>query len=113
VDHQVEYYVHIEGTRGEDAEPVGLEEHGAVEPGSDGDHRWIEAFEMADLEDSAEPICHGYQFVSLFGRGGDRLLDEQVDSLFKQARGDRKMGGGRNTDRRGIYCLASDGEVLD
>ena len=54
MDHEVEDHVDVEGTRGEDAEPMGLEEHGAVEVGAGGGDGWVEALEVADLDDAVE-----------------------------------------------------------
>ena len=47
MDHEVEDHVDVERAGGEDAEAVGLEEHGVVEAGGDGGDGGVEAFEMA------------------------------------------------------------------
>ena len=52
VDHEVEDYVDVEGAWGEDAEAVGLEEHGVVEAVDDGGDRGVEALEVADGYDA-------------------------------------------------------------
>jgi len=56
VDHEVEDYVYVEGSGGEDAEAVGLEEHGIVEAGGYGGDGGVEAFEVADGYDSVELV---------------------------------------------------------
>src|SRR5665213_1074835 len=51
VDHEVEDDIDVERARGEDAEAVGLEEHGAVEQRLDRGDGGVETFEVADLDD--------------------------------------------------------------
>ena len=74
---------------------------GSIVAGSAALSLWVEHYHLS------------HQFVGLFGRGGDRLLDEQVNSLLQQGQGNRKMGRGWNADRRGFDGLAGGGEVLD
>ena len=52
VHHEIEDDVDVERARGEDAEPVGLEEHGHVDIGVDGEDGGVEALEMTDLKDA-------------------------------------------------------------
>ena len=52
VDHEVEDDVDVERARGEDAETVGLEEHGAVEQRLDRGDGGVETLEVADLDDA-------------------------------------------------------------
>ena len=52
VHHEVEDDVDIERARGEDAEPVRLEEHGHVDVGLHGEHGGVEALQVADLKDA-------------------------------------------------------------
>jgi hypothetical protein len=54
VDHEIENHVYVERAWGEDAEPVGLEEHGPVEVDAGGCDGGVEALEMADLDDAVE-----------------------------------------------------------
>ena len=52
VNHEVEDDIDIERAGGEDAEAVGLEEHGAVEERFDCGDGGVEALEVADLHDT-------------------------------------------------------------
>jgi hypothetical protein len=53
VDHEVEYDVDIERTGSEDAEAMRLKKHGPREALGNAEHCWIEAFEMAGLNNTA------------------------------------------------------------
>ena len=50
--HEIEDDVDVERARGEDAEPVGLKEHGHVDIGMDGEDGGVEPLEMTDLKDA-------------------------------------------------------------
>jgi hypothetical protein len=89
VDHQVEHYIYVEGAGREDAEPVGLKEHGAAQTGLDREYGRIEALEMAGLENSAAALGARNQVVGLGECGGQGLFDEQVDAGIEQLGSDR------------------------
>ncbi len=52
VDHEVEDDVDVERARGEDAEAMGLEEHGLEEVLAGGGDGGVEALEVAGLDDA-------------------------------------------------------------
>ena len=56
VDHEVEDDVDVERAGGEDAEAVGLEEHGVVEALGDGGDGGVETLEVADGDDAVEVV---------------------------------------------------------
>ena len=102
VDHEVEDDVDVEGPRGEDAEPVRLEEHGLVElrEGS-GDGR-VEALEMTDGDDATLRLRQGEDVVGLGEGGGKGLLDEYVEAGEEKLLGDGGVMDGGNADGRGV-----------
>jgi len=102
VDHEIEDDVDVEGTRGEDAEPVRLEEHGVVE-GSEGrgDGR-IEALEVADGDDAALRLGESQDMVCLGEGGGEGLFDEDVDACGEKLLGNRSVMAGGDADGRGV-----------
>ena len=98
VDHQVEDHVNIESPWGEDAETVGFEEHGAIQPRLNGGNGRVESFEMADGENAIVLLGEGEQIGGLGCVGCDGLLDEQIDAGGEQRRGSCMMCGGGNAD---------------
>jgi hypothetical protein len=85
---------------------VGLEEHGAIQPTLDGDDSWIEAFEMADLQNAIALTGEFGEARRLFLCGGDRLFDEQIDARLQEGCGHGFVSRGGDADGRGI-----DGEI--
>src|SRR6202012_401580 len=67
VHHEVEHHVYVERARAEDAEAMRFKEHRLVADGFGGGDGGIEAFEMADLEDTA---AAGGEIDELVGFGG-------------------------------------------
>ena len=94
VDHQVKDDIDIEGAGGEDGEAMGLKEHGAAEPGLDGEHGGIEALEMAGLQDAPALFGAGYEVFGFGQARGQRLLDQQVE-----ARGEERGSDGMVMNR--------------
>jgi len=113
VDHEVEDDIDVEGAGSEDAEAVGLEEHGAVEVGLDGGDGGIEAFEVADLKDAAALLGGFDEAVCLVSSGGDRFLDEDVDSLLEELHGHVVVGESRDADRGSVDLEVGFGKLLD
>jgi hypothetical protein len=102
VDHEVEDDVDVEGAGAEDAEAVGLEEHGPVDAGFERGDGGVEAFEVTYLDEAVvlssevdEPVCLGES-------GGDGFLDEQVQACGEQGGGYVEVGGGGDADRGGV-----------
>ncbi len=79
VDHEVEDDVDVEGARGEDAEAVGLEEHGLVECGEGGGDGGVEAFEVADGDDAGVVLRESDDVIGFGESGGEGFFDEDVD----------------------------------
>ena len=84
VNHQVQHHVHIQRARREDGEPVRLEEHGAAQLRLHGQHRGIEALQVAGLQDALAPLCARDQIVGLGKTGGQRLFNQQVEARIEQ-----------------------------
>ncbi len=97
VDHEVEDDVDVEGAGGEDAEPVGLEEHGLMERGEGGGDGGVEAFQMADGEDAVVGLSEGDEVVGFGEGGGEGLLDEDIE-VCKELFGDGGVVEGGDAD---------------
>ncbi len=102
VDHEVEDDVDVERAWGEDAEAVGLEEHGAVEGGEGGGDGGVEAFEMADGDDAGVLVGEGEDVVGLGEGGGEGFFDEDVEVGAEELSGDGGVVGGGDADGRGV-----------
>ncbi len=102
VDHEIENDVDVERTRGEDAEPVRLEEHGVRERGEGGGDGGVEALEVADGDDACVGLREGEDVVGLGEGGGEGLLDEEVEAGEEKLLGDVGVVGGGDADRGGI-----------
>src|SRR5207237_8780839 len=106
VNHQVEDDVNVEAARSENAEAMDFEKERAVENRFDGDHRGIEAFDVADLQDALEFFCGGSESVSLGQIARHRIFDEDVEAEFHQAAADSGVIDGWHGDARGIDMAA-------
>jgi hypothetical protein len=113
VNHQVENYVDIERTGGEDGKPVSLKEHGAAEFGLDGEHGRVEALKVSGLQDAAAFGGASDEVVGL-GEGGDQgLFDEQVEARVEEGRGYRMMVDGGNGDGGRVQAEIGAKEFID
>ena len=113
VDHEVEDDVDVEGSRGEDAEAVGLEEHGLVELGEGGGDGGVEAFEMTDGDDAVEGGGKFEDAVGIGEGGGEGLLDEEIEAGEKELLGDGGVVDGGDADGSGVeveLCVEEFGE---
>ncbi len=102
VDHEVEDDVDVERARGEDAEAVGLEEHGVVERGQGGGDGGVEALEMADLHDAVVLLREGKNVVGLVEGGGEGFFDEGVDAGAEELGCDGGVVDGGDADGGGV-----------
>ena len=105
MNHQVQDDIHIERTRGEDAEAMRLEEHGTAQVLLHGEYGGIEAFQMTGLQDALVARSHGNQIVGLGKRGGQRFFDEAVDACGEKLTGDlavmnRRYGNDGGVERK-------------
>ena len=78
---------------------MGFKEHGTAKLGFDGEDRWVEALEVAGLEDSAVLFGECDQVVGFGQRGGQGLFYEHVEAGFKQRRGYIVVVDGGDGDR--------------
>ncbi len=118
VDHEVEDDVDVEGAGAEDAEAVGLEEHGLVDAGLERGDGGVEAFEVSYLDEAAMLVGDANEFIGLSEIGGDRFFDEQVQACGEQGGGELEVGGGGDADgggveRGGCEALFDGGEDRD
>ena len=102
VNHEVVDDVDIEAARRKNAEAMNFEKEWARDNFFRGDDGGIEALEMPDLQDAAVTLGRGDQCVGFFERSGDRLFDEQIDSLFEQPAADARMLDRRDGEAHGI-----------
>ena len=102
VDHEVEDDVDVEGARSEDAEAVGLEEHGVVELGEGGGDGGVEALEMTDGDDAVEGGGELEDAVGIGEGSGEGLLDEEVEAGEKELLGDGGVVDGGDADGSGV-----------
>ncbi len=102
VDHQIEHDVHIEAAQCEYAHAVNFEKQGEGCQALEREDGGVEAFEMADLEDSVV-ARGGFDQAVGFGQGGrDGFFDEHVEPGFEQSAADLGVGDGGNGYDRGI-----------
>ena len=98
VNHEVEDDVDVEGPRGEDAEAVGLEEHGPVE-GSDGRcDGGVEALKMADGDDALVGASEIEDVIGLSEGCGEGFFDEEIEAGEEELLGDRGVMDGGDAD---------------
>ncbi len=84
VNHQIENYVHIERAWSKYTEPMNLKKQRPMHDGADGAHSRIEAFEMADLQNSV--VAFGYldEIVRLFECVGYWLFEQDIDACREE-----------------------------
>ncbi len=102
MDHEVEDDVDVQRSRGEDAEAVGLKEHGPVEIRNESADGRVEALEVANLQDKIAGVGACDQVVGFGESSRDGLLDEQVQVRAEGLRGDGGVGGGGGADGGGV-----------
>jgi hypothetical protein len=98
VDHEVQDDVDIERTRREDAEPMGLEEHGSVEIGNERADSRVEALQVADLQNEVPGMSAVDEVVRFLERAGNGLLDEDMDAGVQQGGSHRCVGARGRAD---------------
>jgi len=102
VDHEIKNDVDIKGARGEDAEAVRLEEHGAIQPGVNCGNGGVKALEVANGEYAVVLLGESEQISGLEGVRGDGLLDEKIDAGSEKGRGSLVMGRRGNANGCGV-----------
>jgi hypothetical protein len=102
VDHEIEDDVDVEGARGEDAEPVRLEEHGMSECGEGRVHGGVEALEVPDGNDACVLLREGEDVVGLRERRGEGFFDEDIEAGEEKLLGDRCVMAGGDADGSGV-----------
>lgn len=111
VDHEIKDDVDIERSRGEDAEAMGLEEHGPVESGDGcGDSR-VEALEMADGYDAAVGLSQIDDVVGLGQGGCEGFFNEDVEAGEQELFGYRCVMHGGHADGCGVERQVSSEEL--
>jgi hypothetical protein len=111
VNHEVEDDVDVESAGAEEAETVGLEEHGAVDERGEGSDGGVEAFEVADLDEAVVEAAEADELVGLLECGGDGFLDEDVDAGLDEGGGGLEVSGGRHADGGGVEVEGARGEL--
>ena len=111
MDHEVKDDVDVERAGREDAEAVRLEEHGLIEVGQEGLYGWIEALEVADLEDALRGRGQGDEFIGFFDSAGDGLLDQYVQTGIERGSGYCGVGAGGCADGCGVEGSCVIGEA--
>jgi hypothetical protein len=102
VNHEVEDHVHIERARREDGEPVGLKEHGPLEVRLHSENGGIEAFQVADLQDSVLQFGAANQVVRFVQAGGDRFFNQDVQAGIEELCCDGMVLHGWHGDGNGV-----------
>jgi hypothetical protein len=112
VDHEIEDYVDVEGAGGEDGEAMSLKEHGAAKARLDGEDGWVEALQVAGLEDEVALIGKADEVVRVGEVGGEGLFDEEVDAGIKQGGGHGVVMDGGNGNCCGVDFEAGREELF-
>ncbi len=102
VDHEVEDDVDVEGAGSEDAEAVGLEEHGVVEGGEGGGDGGVEALEMTDGDEPLVDEGGQHDLVGFCQRRRKGFFDEDVHTVIEQLGSDSGVVDGGNADAGGV-----------
>jgi hypothetical protein len=113
VDHEVEDDVDVERARGEDAEAVGLEEHGPVEGGEGGGDGGVEALEMSNRKYAVALSREGDEVVGFGEGGGEGFFDEDVDVGEEELFRDGGVVDGGDADGGGVDGGWRGEELLD
>src|SRR5581483_11956801 len=98
-----EHDIDIQTAWAEQVEAVDFEEKGNGGAQFQFDHGGVEALQMADLEDAGVALGGADQPGGGVKVGGNRLLDQNVDSRLEQRRRDLLMDRGGSRDDRGIH----------
>jgi len=110
VNHEVEDNVDVEAARSENAEAVDFKKERERDGFLNGENGWVEALEVADLEDA---VVLGGELNEVPGAleiEGDGLLDEDVEAGFDELTADFGMGNRGHRDYAGIGVI---GEFLE
>ena len=101
VDHEIEHDADVERSECERCESRRFDRHDPTAALDGHPPCWIESLHVPHGDNPAMAIGGGHDLVRLATIGGDRLLDQEVETLRQQ--GERylgmKAGGGRDDDR--------------
>jgi hypothetical protein len=82
-----------------------FEKHWARDDFSDGDNGRIEAFDVADLKNTAAAVCGGDERVGFIERCGDGFFDEDVNSRGEDAGADARVFSGGHGEADGVDAV--------
>src|SRR6202011_4499974 len=102
VDHQVVDHVDIEAARREYSQAVHLEKKWMIQNWLDRQHRRVESFDVADLQQALMPLCRVQQRIRLRKALRHGLFDQNVESHFHQAAANLRMLRGGHGHADGI-----------
>lgn len=102
MDHEIKDHINVEGSGPEYAEAMRLKEHRSIEQRLDSEDSRVESLKMAGLQDAVVLPGEGDEVVGLLGGGGEGLLDDYVDMLAQQWRGDGEVRGRWDADGGGV-----------
>ncbi len=91
MNHEVQHHVHIQRAGREDGQAVRLEKHGPAQLRLNGQHRRIEALQVAGLQNAAAFVGARNQIVGFDERSCQRLFHQQVESRIEQHGRNRVM----------------------
>ena len=106
VNHQVVDHVDVEAARSENTEAMDFEKERAIENWLDGDHRGIEAFDVADLQDAREFLCGSEESIGFGQIARHRFFDKDIETEFHQAAACGSVVDSRDGDARGVDVAA-------
>src|SRR6266478_7667163 len=106
VDHQVVDHVDIEAARRKHTQPVDLEKERMIQNRLDRQHRWVESFDVADLQQALMPLCRVQQRIRLRQSLRHGLLDQNIEAHFHKAAANLSMLGGGHGHADGIGSAA-------
>src|SRR5467141_857937 len=106
VDHQVVDHVDIEAARRKHTQPVHLEKERMIQNRLDRQHRWVESFDVADLQQALMPLCRVQQRIRLRQSLRHGLLDQNIEAHFHKAAANLSMLGGGHGHADGIGSAA-------
>ena len=102
MDHEVEHDVHLRAALLEGGEPLALDEERPRHALGERAERLVVALDVSRLEHQLLAFGELDQLVGLGERGGDRLFDQEVQTLLQALSRHRVVAIGRHRDDRRI-----------